>query len=430
MKVLIVDDSHFNLSAAKRYLEDIPAITQILLCDDPRQAKAIIDEYNIDILISDVMMPAITGFELLELLRSDKKYDDMPIIMLTSLDDIDAYKKCFDLGAFDYINKPINTVELHSRLKVAIEAKNNSNHLKSLLDITKKQYEELKLINAELTEAKFSLVQSEKMAAIGQLAAGIAHEINNPMSYVSSNFDILRKYFNRLKEFIDYLNLELQSSVIKNCLEVECVAKKLNDKYLDLKLNYITNEADSLFHDSENGIKRITDIIRSLRVYARTSQDEEKDTYVLLELIQQVILIIKNEVKYVADIMLDIPEDIVLYCNKIQLGQVFVNIIINATQAIKSQNRSILGSIRIKAFYVNSDIQIEISDDGPGISPENLYKIFEPFFTTKEIGKGTGLGLSITYDIIVNKHHGKIDVKSELEKGATFIITLPIVTTA
>lgn len=430
MNVLIVDDSHFNLSAAKRYLEDIPEITQILLCDDPRQAKAIIDEYNIDILISDVMMPAITGFELLELLRSDKKYDDIPIIMLTSLDDIDAYKKCFDLGAFDYINKPINTVELHSRLKVAMEAKNNSNHLKSLLEVTKKQYDELKLINAELTEAKFSLVQSEKMAAIGQLAAGIAHEINNPMSYVSSNFDILRKYFNRLKDFIDFLNQEMQSNIIKDCPETDCVAKSIKNKYLDLKLDYITSEAENLFQDSENGIKRITDIIQSLRVYARTSKDDEKDTYILLELIQQVILIIRNEVKYAADIRLDIPEDIILYCNKIQIGQVFVNIIINAAQAIKSQNRSTLGMIQIKATYIKNDIRIEISDDGPGISPENLFKIFEPFFTTKEIGKGTGLGLSISYDIIVNKHNGSIDVKSELGKGATFIITLPIVTTA
>jgi two-component system, NtrC family, sensor kinase len=430
MNVLIVDDSHFNLSAAKRYLEDIPEITQILLCDDPRQAKAIIDEYNIDILISDVMMPAITGFELLELLRSDKKYDDIPIIMLTSLDDIDAYKKCFELGAFDYINKPINTVELHSRLKVAIEAKNNSNHLKSLLDVTKKQYEELRFINAELTEAKFSLVQSEKMAAIGQLAAGIAHEINNPMSYVSSNFDILRKYFIRFKEYFDYFDQQVQSSRVNISPETDCMLRDFEAKFQELKLDYIKNEAEHLFRDSENGIKRITDIIQSLRVYARSSKDDEKDLFCLLELIQQVILIIKNEVKYVAEIKFDVPEDIVLYCNKIQIGQVFVNIIINAAQAIKTQNRSDLGTIRIKACIIHTDIRITISDDGPGIPGENLRRIFEPFFTTKEIGKGTGLGLSITYDIIVNKHNGNIDIKSEFGKGATFIITLPIVTTA
>lgn len=429
MKVLVVDDSHFNLSAAKRYLEDIPAITQILLCDDPRQAKSIIDEYEIDILISDIMMPAITGFELLELLRADEKYDDIPIIMLTSLDDIDAYKKCFDLGAFDYINKPINTIELHSRLKVAIEAKNNSNNLKSLLEITKKQNEELKQINAELTEAKFSLVQSEKMAAIGQLAAGIAHEINNPMGYVSSNFDILRKYYERIKEYLDFINPEIQGDTFSCSQEASCALKEINQKYKDLNLNYILNDVENLFIDSANGIKRITDIVQSLRVYARSTKDNESDTYVLLELLQQVMLIIKNEVKYVATIKLGVPEDIILYCNKILIGQVFVNIIVNAAQAIKSQNRNTLGVIKINARYIDSCIEIEISDDGPGIPQENLLKVFEPFFTTKEIGKGTGLGLSITYDIIVNKHNGSISVKSEYGKGATFIITLPIVTT-
>jgi signal transduction histidine kinase len=430
MKVLIVDDSHFNLSAAKRYLEDIPEISQVLLCDDPRQAMGIIDEYKIDILISDIMMPAITGFELLELLRSDKKYDDMPIIMLTSLDDVDAYRKCFELGAFDYINKPINTIELHSRLKVAIEAKNNSNHLKSLLEVTKKQYEELKIINAELTEAKFSLVQSEKMAAIGQLAAGIAHEINNPMSFVSSNFDILRKYFMRMNDYMDFMNQKILSKDNSDCPLSGCVIKELDEKLKELKIDFILKDAENLFKESENGIRRITEIVQSLKVYARSSKDNEKDTYVLLELIQQVILIIKNEVKYVAAIKLDIPDEIILYCNKIQIGQVFVNIIINATQAISSQKRTSLGTIRIRARNVESNIQIEISDDGPGIPEEYLLKIFEPFFTTKEIGKGTGLGLSISYDIIVNKHHGSINVKSESGKGATFIITLPIVTTA
>lgn len=428
MKVLVVDDSHFNLSVAKRYLEDIPEISQILLCDDSRQVKSIVDEYGIDILISDVMMPALTGFDLLALFRADKKYDDMPIIMLTSLDDLDAYKKCFDLGAFDYINKPFNTVELHARLKVAIEARNNSNHLKSLLEVTKQQYEELKKINAELTEAKFSLVQSEKMAAIGQLAAGIAHEINNPMGYISSNLDILKRYYVRIKEFLDHFNHALTGDPA-SCAS-DCPAmKELSEKYDELKLRFILNDLENIFSDLTGGIKRITDIIQSLRVYARSSKDDEKDANVLMELLQQVILIIKNEVKYVAQIKLDIPDDIIIYCNRIQMGQVFVNIILNSIQAIKSQNRSNLGIIKVTAKYADTKIQIEFTDDGPGIPEEHLLKVFEPFFTTKEIGQGTGLGLSISYDIIVNKHNGSIAVKSESGKGASFLITLPVVTT-
>ena len=428
MKVLVVDDSHFNLSVAKRYLEDISAITLILLCDDPRQVTSIIDEYGIDILIVDVMMPAITGFELLELLRADKKYDDMPIIMLTSLDDMESYKKCFELGAFDYINKPINTVELHSRLKVAIESKNNSNYLKSLLEVTKKQNEELKEINARLTEAKFSLVQSEKMAAIGQLAAGIAHEINNPMGFVSSNFDILEKYITRIKEFINFINQCMKDDKFIN--DNSMVASDIAEKYNSLKIDFIMNDLDSLFFDTATGIHRITDIVQSLRIYARSSKDDEKSTNDLHDLIHQVILITNNEVKYVAKIELDVPDDIILYCNWIQIGQVFVNIILNAAQAIKSQNRSKLGKIKIRARKINDTIMIEFTDDGPGIPKDNIQKVFEPFFTTKEIGQGTGLGLSISYDIIVNKHNGSIEVSSEPGKGATFSIILPIVTTS
>ncbi len=428
MNVLVVDDSQLNLTISKRYLEEIPDITQILLCNDPTLVPNLLKENWIDILILDIIMPVISGLELLEQLRQDPIYDDMPIIMLTSLDDLDSYKKCFELGAFDYINKPINAIELNARLKVAIESKNKSNRLKSLIEITKKQNEELKEINAKLSEAKFSLVQSEKMAAIGQLAAGIAHEINNPMGFVKSNFDILHKYFNRVIEFITFVQDRINENEIKSDTDFSQASEIIGSKYRALKIDKIMAELEDIFSDSESGINRITEIVQSLRVFARSSKDDDMDMNVLLELINQVILITKNEVKYDANIELDVPDDIVIYCNRIQLGQVFVNIILNAVQAIQSQKRSELGLIKIIARREDQNIILWFIDNGPGIPEENILKIFEPFFTTKEIGQGTGLGLSISYDIIVSKHKGSIDVKSELGRGATFIITLPIVT--
>ncbi|MBP1755728.1 MAG: ATP-binding protein [Firmicutes bacterium] len=429
MKILVVDDSQLNLAIAKRYLEIIPDITQILLCNDPTKVRTILDENDIDILILDIIMPVISGLELLEQLRSEPEYDDMPIIMLTSLDDLESYKKCFELGAFDYINKPINVIELNARLKVAIESKNSSNNLKSLIEVTKKQNEELKEINAKLTEAKFSLVQSEKMAAIGQLAAGIAHEINNPMGFVKSNFDILHKYMNRLIEFLTFVHDKINDKEFADNTELCQCAALVGSKYLALKIDLILNELDGIFTDTSSGIDRVTDIVQSLRVFARSSKDDEKENNVLLDLIHQVTLITRNEVKYVAQVEIEVPDDIVLYCNRIQLGQVFVNIIINAAQAIRSQKRSDIGLIKIIARKEGQNIIIWFIDDGPGIPEENILKIFEPFFTTKEIGQGTGLGLSVSYDIIVNKHNGSFDVKSEPGKGATFIVTLPIVTT-
>lgn len=426
MKVLVVDDSQLNLAIAKRYLEDIPDITQIFLCNDPAQAEALLTENRIDILILDILMPAITGIDLLTRLKSDPNYDDLLIIMLTSLDDLESYKKCFELGAFDYINKPINVIELNARLKVAIESKNSSNHLKALIETTRTQNEELKEMNAKLTEAKFSLVQSEKMAAIGQLAAGIAHEINNPMGFVISNFDTLRKYFNRVIEFLTFVQDRIDGREPSEQLDLCRYKTELSDKYKSLKMDYIMDELEDIFTDSIGGLQRITEIVQSLRVFARSSRDDEKDTNVLLDLLTQVILITRNEVKYVAEIELEVPDDIIIYCNRVQLGQVFVNIIINAAQAIRSQRRAELGLIKIIARKADQQILIRFIDDGPGIPEENILKLFEPFFTTKEIGQGTGLGLSISYDIIVNKHNGSIDVNSELGKGATFLVTLPI----
>ncbi len=428
MNVLVVDDSQLNLTISKRYLDAIPDITQIILCNDPTLVKGLLKEHWIDILILDIIMPVISGLELLEQLRADPTYDDMPIIMLTSLDDLESYKKCFELGAFDYINKPINAIELNARLKVAIESKNNSNHLKSLIEVTKKQNEELKEINAKLTEAKFSLVQSEKMAAIGQLAAGIAHEINNPMGFVKSNFDILHKYFYRVIEFLTFVQDTINEKEINDSSELSQCAAIVSNKYRALKIDMILSELEGIFTDSESGINRVTEIVQSLRVFARSARDDDKDMNVLLELVNQVVLITRNEVKYVANVEIEVPDDIVIFCNRIQLGQVFVNIILNAAQAIKSQNRPSLGLIKIVARKQDQNIILWFIDDGPGIPEDHILKLFEPFFTTKEIGQGTGLGLSISYDIIVNKHNGSIEVKSEFGNGATFIITLPIVT--
>lgn len=432
MNILVVDDSHFNLSSAKRNLEDMPEISQILLCDDPRQVTSILDEYNIDILIIDLMMPAISGLDLLKLLRSNKKYDDILIIIFNTIDDINTYNECFEHGAFDYISKPINTFELHARLKVAIEAKKSLNNLKNLLAVTKRQNDELKEINAQLSEAKFSLVQSEKMAAIGQLAAGVAHEINNPLGYMSSNFDSLQKHFARIKDFF-LLYRQLSSLDKTEALRKEEASfgyeliRDLNKKYDDLNIDFILEDIDDIFAETTSGINRISDIVSSLRVYARTDKGDEKNYNNLLKMLQQAILITNNEVKYVAKIEVKVPKEIVIYCNGNQLGQVFINLIVNAAQAIKSQNRSSLGRITIKAKLIDNKIQIEVNDDGPGIPEENLAKIFEPFFTTKEVGQGTGLGLSIAYDIIVNKHGGSITAAGEVGKGASFIITLPVI---
>ncbi len=430
MKILVVDDSFLYLSMVETYLHEIPQISEVILCGRSEEVLEVTASKEVDIIIMDIIMPGITGYDLLKILRSDNKFDDVPIIMFTSLNDLDSYKKCYELGASDFINKPINVIEFQSRLKVAIQSKTSSNNYKKLLEISRKQNFELMEMNAKLKDTQFHLVQSEKMAAIGNLVAGIAHEINNPMGFVSSNFEILQKYFSRLREFITYIKSCYDNTSLENKLPEEVLIDEIRQLYKKLKIELILDELDGVISDSHNGVQRITAIIQSLRVFARSVQDDEKDTYNLNDILRQVMLISNNEIKYVAEVKTSIPEDFILYCNKVQIGQVFINILVNAAQAIKSQNRTDMGSITVVAEKDNNQLAVHFIDDGPGIPQEYLIKIFDPFFTTKEIGEGTGLGLSISYDIIVNKHNGTIKINSEVGKGTEFIVTLPINTSS
>jgi two-component system, NtrC family, sensor kinase len=427
MKILVLDDSQLYLSVTEKYLSSIEMISEIILCSNPENAKKIVDDQKVDIIIMDIVMPVMTGFDLLKIFRSDHKYDDIPIIMFTSLNDSESFQRCYELGASDYINKPINPIEFYARLKVAILSKQNSDNLKTLLSMLREQNEKLLEMNKRLEDAQFHLVQSEKMAAIGQLSAGIAHEINNPMGFVNSNFEILEKYFHRLSEYVSLVNGFVMRDIPPEDPKTAEALAQIRERYAALKIAVIQAELDGILTDSESGVARVTEIVSSLRLFARSVKDDEKDTCSLEEIFSQVLLISNNEIKYVARTEIDVPPDLILFCNKVQIGQVLINILVNAAQAIKAQHRSDLGLIRVTAYKANDKITIKISDDGEGIPDEIALRIFDPFFTTKDIGQGTGLGLSISYDIIVNKHYGSIDVKSSPEDGTTFVIQLPCV---
>lgn len=426
MKILVVDDSKLNLVTAERQLNEIEKISQIILCQDPRNVETILKENKIDIIILDVVMPVLSGFDVLKLIKSNEQYDDIPVIMFTSLTDEGSFKKCFELGASDYINKPIIPIEFNARIKAAIEIRAKSIKLKELYLDAQRQSDELKEINMKLRSTQFHLIQSEKMAAIGQLAAGVAHEINNPMGFIGSNLEILSKYLKRIDEYL--LFVEEKQNELKSISNDECdrIINETLEKYKKLKIRYILDELSNIVSDSENGVERVKNIVQSLRVFARSADEDEKDTYLLLDIINQVISISINEIKYVSKVKVEVDDEITVYCNKVQLGQVLINIIVNAAQAIKSQQNNTLGEISIGACIEEDYLCIKIKDNGPGIPEDIMNKIFEPFFTTKDVGHGTGLGLSISYDIITKKHNGFIEVESEIDKGTTFTIKLPI----
>ena len=286
-------------------------------------------------------------------------------------------------------------------------------------------YEELEMSNNELKETQSHLVQSEKLASIGQLAAGVAHEINNPVGFVASNFETLENYIKKIQELLQmYGELlgEIEKSEKKVLLDKADTIGKSRD---DMKIDFILKDLSGLFNDSREGINRITSIVQNLRDFSRIDQPRSLNKYNINDGIKATLVVAQNEIKYDADVKTELSEVPLIACNAGQINQVLLNIIINATQAIKSKKKEGLGNIKIRTYATDDDVVCEISDDGPGIEPEKLLNIFDPFFTTKPVGEGTGLGLSISYDIIVIKHNGKLLVDSTVGEGTKFKIVLP-----
>ena len=274
--------------------------------------------------------------------------------------------------------------------------------------------ENLQRTSAELQQAQAQAFQQEKLASIGQLAAGVAHEINNPMGFISSNLTTMGKYMQRLREFETTLIEALQKRGDHETIEI------VNNARRELKIDRILNDLTTLLEESQDGAQRVRGIVQDLKSFSHEDESQCKP-FSINDCLDSTLNMARNEIKYVAVVEREYePALPLLNCYPQKLNQVFMNLLVNAAHAIEGH-----GIIRIKTSVEGGDIVVTISDTGRGISPENLTRIFEPFFTTKEVGKGTGLGLSISYDII-KKHGGEITVESEAGTGTTFTIRLPL----
>jgi len=269
-----------------------------------------------------------------------------------------------------------------------------------------------------LREAHAQLLQNEKMASIGQLSAGIAHEINNPMGFINSNLSTLEKYIEKFDRYINYLEEALQES---GSQQRQQAAAQLRSS---LKLDFVQRDIRQLLDESSDGAERVMKIVQDLKTFSRsdTSQVARADLHQCLD---STINIIWNQIKYVAELRREYGDLPKVICNVQQINQVFMNLLINATHAIEEKGTEELGSITVRTWAENDSVFIAFSDTGCGIPEEVRSRIFDPFFTTKEVGKGTGLGLSISYDIIY-KHGGELTVRSLVGQGTTFTVQLPI----
>lgn len=275
--------------------------------------------------------------------------------------------------------------------------------------------EELREANAKLEEAQNQLVQSEKMASIGQLAAGVAHEINNPLGFVNSNLNSLEKYIVQL--FAVIARYEAMMSPLLGNAEALAAIDRVRK---DLDLEFLREDIPTLLKESRDGIGRVKKIVQSLKDFSHVDPSDEWQWSDLRKELDNTISLAWNELKYKCELVREYGEIPLIECLPGQISQVFLNLLVNASQAIGEK-----GTITVRTRHKGGNVEIDIADTGQGIDPAHLGKIFDPFFTTKPLGHGTGLGLSISYGI-VRKHHGEITVASEQGKGTTFTIRLPL----
>lgn len=422
--ILVVDDTTTNLEIVFGILTNVGF--KVVTENNGKRAVKQAEDILPDLILLDVMMPGIDGFETCQKLKENSVTCDIPVIFMTANSDTNSKVKGLSIGAVDYITKPFHEEELLARIKTHLQLRNLTKTLeKRVAERTAALSRALK----DLQESQLQLVQTEKMSALGQLVAGVAHEINNPVGFIHGNLGHASVYF---QDMANILNL-YQQHYPNPVLEIQ-------EEIARIDLKYMLSDLPNLISSMKEGVQRIRNISTSLRIFSRADSDR-KVSCNIHDGIDSTIMILKHRLKASEnrpDIKIlksyDILPDIECFIG--QLNQVFMNLLANAIDALEESNigRTYIdievnpNEILIQTTLTedNNHILIRIKDNGVGMSADVQEKIFDHLFTTKPVGQGTGLGLSIARHIVVEKHGGTLEVNSELEHGSEFIIKLPI----
>ncbi|WP_346353285.1 sensor histidine kinase [Azotosporobacter soli] len=414
--VFVVDDDRFSRTLSNDLLSKEGYL--IAEAKDGQEAVEQFAAHAPDVILLDVEMPRMNGFEACRAIKALDSGRDIPVIFLTSRADEDFIAEAFANGAEDYLLKPVNPALLRHRVSRVLT--NQRNKEKVL-----RQNQSLAQALLKLKETQTHLIQQEKMAGIGQLAAGVAHEINNPLGFVSSNFETLDDYVGRLEAVMAKYRLlrqELSSAATNETLLA--LASEIEELERKKKIDFILEDLRSLFSESRDGLERVAKIIKALRAFSRIDVKNELEDYDLNEGLETTLVVARNEIKYIAEVETHFGQLPSIKALGNQVNQVLLNLIVNAAQAIKGAEIN-NGKIRLETFADASYVGCAITNNGPPIPEEIRHRLFEPFFTTKPVGQGTGLGLSISYDIIVSQHGGQLTFTSSKENGTTFILKIP-----
>ncbi|OAB55046.1 hybrid sensor histidine kinase/response regulator [Phormidium willei BDU 130791] len=415
--ILIVDDTPTNLAVLSESLTS--ANYQVAVALDGETALEQVAYKPPNLILLDVMMPGIDGFETCRRLKANPDTTQIPIIFMTALSDTVDKVKGLNLGAVDYITKPFQQEEVLARVKVHLELY-HLNH--NLADQVKERTAELSEALDSLQNAQVQLIQNEKMSSLGQLVAGVAHEINNPVNFIHGNLIHAKEYIADLLELLR--RYEEQTENINP--DIETFAQEIDFEFLK-------EDLPKLVKSMEVGAGRIQGIIKSLKTFSRANETQFESMNIH-EGIDSTLLILSNRIKaksFRPDIQIDkiYGELPLIDCCSGQLNQVFTNILSNAIDALDDsalrQSQDWRPCIEIKTAVQGDQVSITIANNGGTLSREVQDHLFEPFFTTKPRGKGTGMGLSISHQIITEKHGGQLQCQVDGDR-VKFVIEIPI----
>jgi two-component system NtrC family sensor kinase len=427
--ILVVDDNPTNTKVLFDVLEADGF--RVLLAQSGESALDKLQLVVPDLILLDVMMPGIDGFETCRRLKANEATQDIPVIFMTALAETADKVKGFSVGAVDYITKPLQQDEVLARVNVHLRLQTLNRDLQALNQTLESQVvkrtEELSSALEQLQQSQLQLVQTEKMSALGELVAGVAHEINNPVGFIAGNLHPASAYIEDLFSLLDLYQEKFPQS-----------DAEIDEKIAEIDLFYIREDLPKLLNSMQEGVNRVRALSHSLRSFSRLDTDYVE--FDLHEGIESTLMILGHRLKAglnqpAIQVVKEYGSLPLVECYPGQLNQVFMNILSNAIDALneRNQNRSceeMEQNPSIIRIHTEAEgdrwVKVHITDNGLGMPEEVQARLFKPFFTTKPLGKGTGLGLSISQRIVAEKHGGQMSCYSTFGKGTEFLVELPV----